>query len=604
MADIQVQPTSVNVLLRSKLTIDYYQREYRWEKKQIIELLDDLYKTFQDSHDLGDTREDVKSYGDYFLGQIIINKSTGRNFIVDGQQRLTSLTLILIYIHRNTDGDQKSTIHQLIFSEAFGERSFNLDVSERAACMEALLNEEEFETSGKTDDIKNIIERYQDIEKELPHRVSDELLPLFADWLIHKVVFVEITANSAGDAYTLFETMNDRGLPLTPREMLKGYLLSSIDDTGRRDQAGDVWKEKVISLGKGDEDAIKAWLRSQHAMSSVTIREPSKEVGPGDFEKIGTEFHRWVRSNRKNLGLDSSMKFYEFIVDDFAFYAEQYARVRELSQHKEDKFEAIYYNAQANLTLQYPVLLAPLLKDDTPDFIGKKLRISSSFLDILLARINWNNRKTIDYSTYAFSLMKDIRGKAPSELLAILEERLKSETESFDSVEAGRFRLRKSNSRLIRRILARLTDFIEVGSGREQRYEEFARPARYEIEHIWSNKFEDHAHQFGSDGEFDDYRNRIGGLILLPKNFNRSYGAKSYQDKLPHYFGHNLLARSLNERSYDHDTGFRRFCEEMGLDFQPHDKFDKEDLETRHRLYQAIAEQVWHPNRLRQVLDE
>lgn len=603
MADIQVQRRSVRELLGSKFTIDYYQRDYRWEKKQIIELLDDLYETFDESHDSSKERTDVENYGHYFLGQVIISKSDGINFIVDGQQRMTSLTLLLIHIYHNIS-DGRDTISRLIFSERYGERSFNLDVPERNACMDALFTGKEIDISRQSDAIKNIFERYQDIEEELSNRVSDETLPYFADWLIEKVVFVEITAGSEGDAYTIFETMNDRGLSLTPTEMLKGHLLSNIEDYTLRDQAGRTWKEQISSLeeiGKEEEaDAIKAWLRSQHA---TTIRERSKGAEPRDFELIGTEFHRWVRLHEEELGISSSADFFGFIENDFNFYTEWYAYIRRASEKMEQKFDAIYYTAQNNFTLQYPILLAPLSKNDDHDSIDKKLRIVSSFLDILLARRIWN-RKSITHSTmryYAFLLMRDIRRKSVGDLVTILTKKLDDERESFDSVDAGRFRLRGRNRPMIRRILARLTDFVETSSGREMRYEEYV---RYEIEHIWSTKFEEHAHEFDARGDFNDYRNRLGALLLLPKSFNASYGGSSYEDKLPHYFGQNLLAQSLNEQAYERDTGFRRFRTETQLEFRPHASFDRETLETRHRLYQAIAEHVWHPDRLRQVLDE
>ena len=57
-----------------------------------------------------------------------------------------------------------------------------------------------------------------------------EALPYFVDWLIENVHLVEITAHSDDDAYTIFETMNDRGLSLTATDMLKGYLLANIND--------------------------------------------------------------------------------------------------------------------------------------------------------------------------------------------------------------------------------------------------------------------------------------------------------------------------------------------------------------------------------------
>ena len=65
--------------------------------------------------------------------------------------------------------------------------------------------------------------------KELfPDELAASALPYFADWLIENVHLVEITAYSDRDAYTIFETMNDRGLSLTPTDMLKGYLLANI----------------------------------------------------------------------------------------------------------------------------------------------------------------------------------------------------------------------------------------------------------------------------------------------------------------------------------------------------------------------------------------
>ena len=87
----------------------------------------------------------MAEYGHYFLGSIIISDKDGQKFIIDGQQRLTTLTLLLIYLHHQlADAEQKGQIADLIFSQKFGKRSFNLDIPERTACMEALYNGEEF----------------------------------------------------------------------------------------------------------------------------------------------------------------------------------------------------------------------------------------------------------------------------------------------------------------------------------------------------------------------------------------------------------------------------------------------------------------------------
>ena len=84
----------------AKFAIDYYQREYRWATKQVAELIDDLAEKFRDSYEPGDDRNSVENYGHYFLGSIIISDKEGRKFIIDGQQRLTTLTLLLIHMYR------------------------------------------------------------------------------------------------------------------------------------------------------------------------------------------------------------------------------------------------------------------------------------------------------------------------------------------------------------------------------------------------------------------------------------------------------------------------------------------------------------------------
>ena len=128
---------------------------------------------------------------------------------------------------------------------------------------------------------------------------------------------------------------------------------------------------------------------------------------------------------------------------------------------------------------------------------------------------------------------------------------------------------------------------------------------RYEIEHIWANHPERHTDEFPSTAEFAEHRNRLGGLLLLPKSFNASYGDLPYADpeqpehaKLPHYLTQNLLARSLHPQCYQHNPGFRQFIEASGIPFRPHDEFMQQDLAERSALYRAIADRIWNPDLL------
>lgn len=604
MKEIRGDAKNLRALLGgAKFAIDYYQREYRWETKQVAELIDDLAEKFGDSHDPGNDRTAVEEYGHYFLGSIIISDKDGRKFIIDGQQRLTTLTLLLIHLYRQLgDDEQKAQLAELIFSQKFGRRSFNLEVEERTACMEALFTGSDFDENGQPESVVNILHRYQDVEELFPDDLVGAALPFFADWLIENVHLVEITAYSDADAYTIFETMNDRGLSLTPTDMLKGYLLANITDAQRRNAASVVWRKQVVALqalGKEeDADGIKAWLRSQHA---ETIRERKLGAEPRDFDLIGTEFHRWVRDHEEALALRKSADFARFIEEDFAFYGHWYAEIRKAAERQTKGLEAIHFCAQNNFTLQYPVLLAPLRRADSELAILRKLRVVSAYLDILITRRIWNWR-SIDYSTMQYAMfltMRDVRGLDAGALATFLGERLAAEQETFAAND--RFRLHGTNGRQIHRLLARMTDYLETRSERPSRYHEYIQrrgKKGFEIEHVWADHPERHADEFAHPSDFAEYRNRIGGLLLLPKSFNAAYGDMEYGKKRKHYLKQNLLAQSLHEDAYALDPGFRRFVRDSGLPFKAHEEFKKADLDARQDLYRRLAEVIWSPDRL------
>ena len=593
------------LLAGRKYSIDYYQREYKWQTKQVAELLRDLASKFSEGYEPGHERSAVAEYGHYFLGSIIVSDKDGQKFIIDGQQRLTTLTLLLIWLqHQLDDADQRSQLAELIFSSQFGNRSFNLDIPERTPCMDAIYAGQEFVATDITESVANIVGRYSDIGDAFPDYLRSDALPYFVDWLIECVHLVEITAYSDSDAYTIFETMNDRGLSLTPADMLKGYLLASITDANDRAHAGKVWKNRTTSLaelGKDeDADGIKSWLRSQFA---ATIRERKRGAAPEDFDLIGTEFHRWVRDHEERLGLTKSADFVRFIDREFAFYTHWYERLRMAGDAVTPSLECVYFNADHNFTLQYPVLLAPLRLDDPEPIILRKLRVTAAFLDILIHRRIWNWH-AIDYSTmqYAmFVVMRDIRGKTVEELVSVLRKRLDADDETF-STQQG-FRLHGMNGRQIHRLLARMTTFMEKESGMPSRYADYAKRGGkdgMEIEHIWANHPEQHEDEFAHPSEFFEYRNRIGDLLLLPKSFNASYGDLPYEEKLVHYDSQNLLARSLHPNAYSHNPGFVRFIEQSRLRLKPHMEFRKADLDDRQQLYIQLASQIWNPDRLEQ----
>lgn len=476
MKKIDGSPKSLKQLLQNtKYSIHYYQREYMWQRKHIEELIDDLTTEFLIYYKSGDDRIAVQDYGAYFMGSIVL---AGReNAIIDGQQRFSSLTLLLMYLNNRlrVTGQSYSVIEQMIFSEAYGTKSFNINVDDRAECMNAIFNDETFDTTGVGESVKNLYGRYTDIVEIFPiNDITDGMLLHFCDWLAEKVFFIEIVATTEQDAHKVFVTMNDRGLSLTSTEMLKGYLLSEIKDDTKRQKLNQIWKDNVLSLkkddDKGDETFIKAWLRAQYA---ETIRENKAGAINQDFDIIGGPFHKWVRDERVKLRLSTTDDFEAFIMQ-FSKFAEIYTKIKEAESTFSEETKYIYYNSQVNFTLQPQLLLAPICYDDSWQTITEKMNLVARFIDLLItARVT--NYRSVDYSTiknYVFTVSKDIRRCTTNEL----KQRLKQQYEklSYDPASAlPELRLNSFTKKYIKNMIARITGYIEEQTGVVSKYCEY-----------------------------------------------------------------------------------------------------------------------------------
>lgn len=622
MSSISPHYRTITQLLQSRsYSIDDYQREYKWETAHIQELLSDLQNKFETSYREGDGPKQTATYADYFLGSIIVARRGTKSYLVDGQQRVTSLTLLLIYLYRTVKErghSVTSTIESLIFSDNLGDQSFNLDIPDRTPVIKALFNGEDFNPDGKDESTVTIVARYRDIEE---YDLADELgdaLPVFIYWLLNNVGLIEITTDSDTHAYSIFEAMNDRGKPLSPVDMLKAYLLTPIDDEAARAEANRSWKRTVVDLTSwssdpdGDRDAIviKAWLRAQYAM---TIRDRRAGASDKDWELIGTTFHRWVRDNASHLGIGDSTSNLRLMTEEFDFYARAYKSILEAASTYTPGLESVFYNSHNEFTWQYTVLLAPLAPTDDAETVRRKIEATAAYLDI------WVMRRTVNYVRVGYSavnyamwlLCKDIRRKPIDELVGILQEKLSQDDAKFEGSPSrgrsgiGDLRLNQFSRRYIYHLLARVTAYVDVGAGRADSFPTLVDRTRknpFDIEHIWANKFSRYADFFDSAAEFDAWRDNASGLLLLPADVNRSYQDKEFEAKAPHYAKQNFYAASLTSAAYDHQPQFAKFIAEQGLDFMPFDHFGKEEQEKRSDLLLEIANKIWSPDRLKEQL--
>ena len=383
-----------DILFERHYKVGYFQREYKWKRNHIEDLLIDLERSFNTNWSDTHTQKDVATYDKYYMGPIVLYMDDSEYSIVDGQQRLTSFILLMIFLnHKQKEILKiKDKYKGYIYSEHYGIESYNMNIPERDEMLNFLHNGESFDESIlKNESCKTILERYNDISELFPTGLlNDSIFPLFSNWLTEKLVFIEILTQTSESAYSIFETMNDRGLNLTQTELLKSFLLSNVKEDSKIKELDHIWKNKISILNSidDDQDFFKAWLRAKYA---VTIRTSEKDSENKDFEKIGTRFSSWTQENTKykeasvsKLLLDNKdpNSFYFFVKSDFNFFSDLYIKLKnfEISDVlPEHRLKLISHKGSPSLN--FPLILSPIQKTDDEETINKKIETVIRFID-------------------------------------------------------------------------------------------------------------------------------------------------------------------------------------------------------------------------------
>ncbi|OIO61732.1 hypothetical protein COY26_03400 [Candidatus Woesearchaeota archaeon CG_4_10_14_0_2_um_filter_33_10] len=614
---IDVYKKPVKDILSERYIVDYFQRDYKWQTKHVTELINDLENKFLQDYKDGDDVKEVAKFGYYYLGSIILSAKGTEYSIIDGQQRLTTLTLLLIFLHNlqvKLKLERPINLLNLISNDDY-EFSPNIGVKEWAECLESLYKgKEEFNLSDKSISIQNLIGRYGDIGNLLSEKIQNGALQQFIVWLKQNVIFSQIITYTDEDAYKIFEAMNDRGLDLTYTEMLKGYLLVKVQDEAKISELNILWKNIThkINLSRENEDLrfFTAFFRAKYAKTSG---QKLKDMGDGDFERIGSNFYRWLIQNEKLMGIDTRQQLIKFLEDDIPFFVDCYIQIYEASQKLDEKLSPIYYLNKLGFaeTISYSLLLSPIKFEDEEPTIQKKLFLVSSFLEMFTVFMAVNGKR------YAQSLIKNflyplairIRDTSVKELKEILLLEYNNFDYFLDGINVKKYpndynpegisslELNGQNRNFIKFILARITTFIEQESGIESTFEKYVNTTQkkpFQIEHLWCDDYDSFKDEFDQRDEWLGHRNSIGALILLPEGTNQSHNKDPYLKKLPHYLKENLLAQSLHPECYKKNPNFTNFVKKNNLPFKPHEQMKIADIDDRIDLYFEIVKLIWN----------
>jgi uncharacterized protein with ParB-like and HNH nuclease domain len=611
------------LLSGNKFTIDEYQREYKWEQGNITDLINDLLNKFRASYVVGHSTQNVAKYEDYFLGSIILNKKDIEDkivfSIVDGQQRITSITLLLIHLYqigkkKNINQDILFEIQRMIYSDSWGSKAYNLDIADRHVVLEALFKGNEFNYQVHNESVRNMYARYQDIESENIETALGDAFELFLYWFCNRVAIIEISCQSSNQAYDIFETMNDRGRPLSTVDMLKSFFLSHVSDPKKLNYLNSVWRSATFQINTWDNSYhstreilfFKTWFRSKYMTKP---NEVNGRIIDYESERINNAMNRWARENAKRLNWNEEDVIISLVEDELKHYSNIYISILNKTYKFDPLFDSIYYNDETGFSWQPTILLSAIRLNDDENEVSRRLRAVSRYIDFwIVSRFaNGKRFKPTDFSKELIELIVDMRDMDFGTLKSYLVERIDSSELQILGGTKGKksgireLQLNQYTKKGIKYILARISEYVQRGSTANDGTSFMWYMNHGDIEHIIEDNYYPYADDYDNRSDFDSNRNRIGALLLIASRTNKSLQDRPFTVKKDYYISSGFFAGSLNQNSYVHEPGFREFITKNGFDFKPYEKFGVKETQERTELVAEIAAKIWSRDRILEI---
>lgn len=275
---INVDKTNLNKLLgvpNRQLTIPAYQRPYAWEFEQVDELWHDIVETLGSNH---------------FMGSVVLcSPDQARPEVIDGQQRLTTIILLLGLIrdqYQQLKPDLVGRVQQFL-QNAYAEPDLRFKFRPGNAnarvftdfilCAPDDSSRREWATVRQLDSHelnrnKRMIENTERLAGYLTQLLAASDNPLQALEQIERKImtgleFVVIDVPDIANAFIIFETLNDRGLALSAGDLLKNHLLAAAAKTHESVEAlAEDWDKIIDNLEGGDITRfLRHYLLTQHA---------------------------------------------------------------------------------------------------------------------------------------------------------------------------------------------------------------------------------------------------------------------------------------------------------------------------------------------------
>ncbi|MHC0037927.1 DUF262 domain-containing protein [Pseudoneobacillus sp. C159] len=535
---IEVNKQSVKQLLETgkvnKFIIPEYQRPYAWTDEQIQTLFEDLAEY---------TKNDNEST--YFLGTIVsYENENDEQEIIDGQQRITSLFLLLraLYSKLNsmTETKEVKNFKSQIESALWEQDELTAEVNFEKTLIESrVMRDEGNETFAKIL-ISGMIEEGSKDNYSVNYKLFTELIEKYATsepelffWFIrnvlNKAILLPITADSQDTALTIFSTLNDRGLALSDADIFKAKIYNHLDSEGKA-----VFIEKWQQL---DEDATNAnesiqklfyyymfYLRALENDRNTTTPGLRKYYSRNNFEQL------YKNDVMKNL--NTVLNLWLVVNNRVEIEDEDWSKNIEIKQVLDG------LTSYPNEFWKYPVVIYYLKYHDSQDFEGLFLKFLKKLLAILAAR----------------SIVTPTINAVKRGILNLNSEIIKSSRPIFDFAKVDEQEL-KGKVRVAHRHTVRMILKILAYQSQDELL-----PDKWEIEHILPQKWQSSYFPSNSDEEVKELVEHIGNKIPFEKKLN-IIASNGYFKKKKDSYKKSKVQLLLNLSNQHNDWGLNEIRE-------------------------------------------
>ncbi|WMJ73704.1 DUF262 domain-containing HNH endonuclease family protein [Cytophagaceae bacterium ABcell3] len=502
-------------------SVPRFQRDYSWTPSEWDDLWRDIELLFE---------EDGEQ--EHYMGYLVLQSKDSKNFdVIDGQQRLTTLSMLVLAILGNIqkliDNDNEKDKNQQRLIQLRNSFIGYLDPVTLIPKSKLNLNRNNdnlyqrylvpLEPTPKRNlkATEHLMRKAYDwffdaIRERFKTNNKGEVYAQFIDSLSDKLFFTVITVNDELNAYKVFETLNARGVKLSSTDLLKNYLFSVVHNQGTDEhemsELDNRWERLVGLIGSGSlPDFLRAYWNSQNRF--VRHSELFKRVR----EKITTKgkVFALVRDIEKNADVYAALPNPE----DSLWNPEQGGYIKNLKMF--------------NVRQLYPLLLAAFQKLDNQGFT-KLLKACCviSFRYNVIGNLATNEQERV-YNKVAVSISE---GKISSiqEMLEALKPLYVSDDKFKNDFSDKELRTTQTrNKRIVRYILFEIEKYT---SGNSYDFESDS----YNIEHIMPEALGDEWTHI-DEKDHEQFIYRLGNMTILNKSENRSIGNASFKNKMRSY---------------------------------------------------------------------